>query len=61
MISLLDKIKTWLANKPEEAYPLNDEPDIGSDAPDTDEDTAKEMPDKQEETTTSCTLFKIKF
>ena len=52
--TLLNKVKVWLANKPEEAYPLNEPPD-------TDEDTAKEMPDKQEETTTSCTLFKIKF
>ena len=42
MISkLFDKVKTWLANKQEEAYPLT--PDIGDDAPDTSEDTAREV------------------
>jgi hypothetical protein len=42
MISkLFDKAKTWLANKQEEAYPLT--PDIGDDAPDTSEDTAREV------------------
>ena len=37
MISLLTKLKTWYANKQEEAYPLNE-------APDENEDTAREMP-----------------
>jgi hypothetical protein len=42
MISkLFDKAKTWLANKQKEAYPLT--PDIGDDAPDTSEDTAREV------------------
>ncbi len=41
MISLLTKLKTWYANKQEEAYPLT--PDIGDDAPDTSEDTAREV------------------
>jgi hypothetical protein len=39
--TLLDKVKVWWNNKQEEAYPLT--PDIGDDAPDTSEDTAREV------------------
>jgi hypothetical protein len=51
---LLQKVKTWLDNKPEEAYPLNEPPD-------PDVDTQREMESKDEATEKSCTLFKIKF
>ena len=37
--TLLDKVKVWWNNK--QAYPVT--PDIGDDAPDTNEDTAREV------------------
>jgi hypothetical protein len=56
---LIDKIKTWYANKQEEAYPLT--PDIGDDAPDTSEDTMREMESKDEATRHWVNLFNIHF
>ena len=52
--TLLNKVKVWWANKPEEAYPLNDEPD-------PDVDTMREMVTPEEESTHWLNLFKIHF
>jgi hypothetical protein len=57
--TLLDKVKVWWNNKQEEAYPLT--PDIGDDAPDTSEDTMREMESKDEATRHWVNLFNIHF
>ena len=52
--TLLDKVKVWLDNKAEEAYPLND-------GPDSDIDTQREMPSKDEDTRRWIKIIKFKF
>jgi len=56
-MSLLNKFLDLFKSKPDEGSI----PDIGSDAPDPDENTAREVETSKEAKTYWFTLFKIKF